>query len=212
MRWAKLLIVVFVAGCASQAPGTRPDAMSASEHRAHARAHESAAEQHQAQYDPDAEVRQSGSPTTSEFEYDIKTYNPTASHRYKAEDEREIAREHRTAARTLESYTAAECAEFPPATRPVCPLLTVVTREDDVPHGARLVLADGVPPKAVLDHMRCHHAFARENGYSGMPACPLYLEKVQMSLAPDEKSILITSDDAATVKEIRRRARAHVAK
>jgi hypothetical protein len=185
--------------------------MSASAHREEAADYKQSAARQQAQYDPDAEVRQGGSRASRATEYDIKTYNPTAGHLQKAIDDREIAREHEAAAVALESFTDAECAEFPSATRKVCPLLTVVVQEQDIAGGVRLFLADGTLPSAVLDHMRCHHAFAREKGYSGMPECPLYLKDVDMSLDPDGKTVLITSRDAATAVEIRQRARAHLA-
>ncbi|MCA9632135.1 MAG: hypothetical protein KC766_30990 [Myxococcales bacterium] len=212
MSLKKMSVAVLMAGCASQAPGTQPGAMSAAEHREHAAAHAEAANEHEAQYDPDARVRRGGSPTSSEVEYDLDTYNPTVNHLREGGKERDIAQEHEAAAEALESFTDAECSEFPPESRKVCPLLTVVTGEEDVPGGARLILADGVPPTAVVDHMLCHHAFAQEKGYIGMPRCPMYLKAVQISLSPDGKSVQITSKDDATVSEIRKRARAHISK
>jgi hypothetical protein len=211
---AGLLGALVAVGCASQAPGTQPGDMSAAEHRDHARSHERSAEAHEEHYDPNASKPSQSSygerQLGAEFEYSMSTYNPTREHLGLAGEQREIAHQHSEAAAELERFAEAECGKFPPQSRAACPVLGGVGAAEDVPSGSRLHLAEGASARAVLDHMRCHHAFARMKGYDGMPQCPMYLPDVEMLAAADGTSITITSKDPRTAAEIRRRARAHV--
>ena len=204
------LLALTIAGCAGQPPGSAPHDMSAADHKKHAAEHEAEAEQHEAAYDPNAEERRGGSSTFQDFQYGQEVYNPTSKHLGHAKEHQETAEAHRKAAEALESFTDGECAKFPPKTRSVCPIMSVVTAAEDVKGGAKLTLKDGVPTDAVLAHMRCHHAFAAQEGHKGMPGCPLYLKNLELNA--DGKSITITSEDTATEKEIRKRAKAHVHK
>ena len=205
-----LLVALILVGCASQPPGTRPDDMSASEHNDHAAAHEVQAKKHEAAYDPNAVASRPTSTTSQNFAWGTETYNPTAVHLEHAKQHHEVAEAHHKAAHALETFTEAECSEFPPKTRALCPLMSVVAAEADIEGGAKLTLKPGVPIQAVLAHMRCHHAFARHQGHEGMPGCPLYLKNLEFAV--DGNSVTITSDDAATVNEIRKRSREHVGK
>lgn len=206
--------VILIAACAGTTAGTLPDDMSATNHRAAAAADERRAERHHARYDPQAAKRVTRRSlardrTGFEFEFPESTYNPTTRHLADSADLREHAAEHERAARALESFTRAECKELPATTRALCPLLAVVVHVEDVAGGARLEIANGVPIRAVLAHMRCHHAFALERHERGMDACPLYLRDIDIHPDSDGRSVLITSKDAATIRRIRERAVAH---
>lgn len=135
-----LLVALILVGCASQPPGTRPDDMSASEHNDHAAAHVVQAKKHEAAYDPNAVASRPTSTTSQNFAWGTETYNPTAVHLEHAKQHREVAEAHHKAAHALETFTEAECSEFPPKTRALCPLMSVVAAEADIEGGAKLTL------------------------------------------------------------------------
>jgi hypothetical protein len=207
-----LFVTLVAASCASQAPGTQPVDMSAAEHRTQAQQHDAEGAKHEEQYQPAARATRRRSARLQNADVGESDYNPTRVHLGDAKDHREVAEAHRKAARALEAYTKAECGKFPPKTRAACPILSVVTEQQDLPNGAKLVMADGVAAKVVLEHMRCHHAFSGEEGYKGMSGCPLYLKSIVIGLGGDGKSVTVTSDDAETVKEIQKRAKSHASK
>ena len=129
---------------------------------------------------------------------------------YQARLHRNHADRHLEAARLLEVYEFGECGAFRAEARVVCPLWGPVVRTEEIPSGIRLHLHQSVSAEALLQHMRCHHAFARAHGLIGMESCPLYVSGIRITLASDE-AIDVTSEDAATVEEIRHRARSHQA-
>ena len=191
--------------------GTQPDDMSAAEHRQAAAGDEASADEHESRYDPDSRATLGTSTAaTSDVFYGLDSYNPTEAHLGEAQALRDQAEQHREAAAALERYEDEQCARFPPATRPSCPLLGQVASVEDVDGGVRLHFVDGVRVDAVADHMRCHLAYARTQGRQGMDHCPLYLEGVSVERA-DDVVTLTTNAGAEGVAELRRRARAHVA-
>ncbi len=198
------LAVLVVPGCAT--PGTRPDDMSADEHRAAAAHEEGESEHHADQYDPDAEVGQAI--RAGEYEFAETYYNPTENHQRSAERHKTHAAEHLAAAKALEGFEQAECASFPPKTRAVCPILGNVVASQPTPSGATLTLAKDVNVAAAAAHVRCHLAYARTKGHKGMPGCPLYLKGVQSKT--NGNTIDLTISDAEQVKELQRRAAEHV--
>lgn len=202
-----------ISGCASD--GTKPDDMSAAEHRAAAKSERTEAEKHDRQYDPSA--TRSGDPTrgsgavpgVDDVYWDTDAYNPTLSHQSEAESHRRLARAHEAAARSLEQFEEGECKAFPASTRPSCPLLGPVAAAEDIEGGVRLRLSEGFAVKPVADHVRCHFAFARTQGYEGMDACPLYLQGLRVEEGDGYIDLLL--DDPAQLDELRRRARNHSA-
>lgn len=214
MRYPKapaILVLLASGGCAAH-PGTRPDDMSASEHRDHAEHERSTAEAHDARYDPNAREPRGTATHSSELgfpEYGDREYNPTAVHLGHADSHREHAALHSAAAKALESFEDAECKAFRPAIRVVCPLLSVVTSVEDLPNGVRIALADGVSAGAVADHIRCHHAFGRARGFQQMDECPSYVPGLEVGVSPDGKSVVLSSTKPAEGAEIRARAHAH---
>lgn len=211
---SSILALLVVAGCASN-PGAHPDDMSAAEHRAHAGQQESQSDAHAGRYEPNARdarrspIRVSGTSGLALPDYEDSEYNPTAVHLGHAEEQREHAAEHRAAAKALESFEEAECKRFRPATRAVCPLLSVVKDVQNIPNGARVVVASGISAQAVADHIRCHHAFGRSQHYEHMAACPSYVPGLEVAVAKDGESVVLTSATAPEVEQIRSRARAH---
>ena len=188
-------------------PGARPDDMSADEHRAHAARHDELAAEHARRYDPEARAEEHSGTDTDPALWEVKIYNPTQRHLADAAAHRRHAADHRAAAAALEAFEDRACRKFPPETRAACPLIGAVARVEDVDGGARMVIAEGIRPRALADHARCHRAFARTEGHRGMPDCPLYLDGVSISL--EGTALKLTIDDASALPELRRRAHEH---
>ncbi len=62
----------------------------------------------------------------------------------------------------------AECGDFPPDTRKVCPLLGQVGSSENIEGGVRIVLVEGANAEAVKAHVRCHLTSAAKQGFKGM--------------------------------------------
>ena len=209
-----LSFAALLTSCASS--GTKPDDMSAQEHRAAAEKERQEAAKHAQQYDPkatgtrpiDPSHANHGGAELGDAFWDEETYNPTASHKAVADKHEKLAEAHEKAAAALESFEEATCKSFPPATRKVCPLNGTVTRAEEIDGGVRLFFAPSVPIDAVVAHVKCHFGFARVNGYDGMSGCPLYVKGVQVKAG--EHSIDLLGADDATVSEIRARLASHV--
>lgn len=208
-HYSSLAAVLALAGCASQPPGTRPDDMSAFQHHRVAAMHSQRAAQLETQYDPSARQTKTLGSHSADFDDNARTYNPTEKFLTQAEEERAVAAKHNAAATVLEEGVRNQCGPLPADERSSCPLVGSVQAEQDIPGGARLLLQPGVAATDFAEHVRCHHAFGRAAAFQGMPACPLYLKNIEINVAPDGHSVTITSDDEATVREIRERARAH---
>lgn len=201
--------VLLVGACSSQAPGTKPDDMSAEEHQKHAMQHQKTSEEHQEQYEPGARATREEPPVDPDKDvYTVEVYNPTEHHRDSAKQHQRHAEQHRQAAQKLVSYEEKHCAKFPEETRSSCPLMSQIKAVEDVDGGARITFREGVPMQATVDHMKCHFAFARAQGYEGMKSCPLYLEGV--SVEADGQSVTLTTDKPEAVEPLRKRSREHV--
>lgn len=206
------MALLSVSGCASD--GTKPDDMSAAQHRAAAEHERSEAEQHSKEYDPHA-ISPRDPSGGEDIIYGVDdvywagdVYNPTAPHRSLAEAHQDLAHAHEAAAKSLEQFEEAECKAFPASTRPSCPLLGPVASVEDIERGVRLRLSEGFAVEPVAAHVRCHFAFARTQGYEGMDACPLYLKGLRVQ--EGEGFIDLLLDDGDQIEALRSRARAHV--
>lgn len=228
IQWLLVVVAGTWLGCADPAGEPRADGVVAERHRREAEAHSEAAEGHARQYDPRA-----GAPDydayhgidpmapssgmwdddgnwNDDFYWDMQQYNPSRRHALEAEEHQRRAREHLEMARELESFERRECRAFPPATRALCPLLGPIEAVEEIEGGVRLQFAADVDVNAVVAHMRCHVAFARTRDHVGMDECPLYLETVRIQRLARTRSVdLVASADAA-IRELRRRARAHL--
>lgn len=204
-----LALGLAVAGCGgATADGTRPDDMSAEEHREAARAEEQRAEAHEERREPGA-ASMPRARSSSEF-YPPDLYDPTQVHSGHAHVHEEHAEAHRQAAQALEQFEQEQCASFPAETRSSCPLLGTVTDVEEIEGGVRVRFAEDANVEAITAHVRCHFAYARTQGYEGMDACPLYLEGVSIRRVEGEPAVELTVDERGRVEELRARARAHV--
>jgi hypothetical protein len=201
--WMALLLV----GCAHDR--VNPDEMSATGHRNEAQREYANADREFKRYDPMARQNLIVTGRGPEGARDA-TFNPTDDHRTAAERIAKHAQQHLAAANELESFADQECKPFAPSVRAACPALGPIASVEDIRGGVRLLLAPDMPIDAVLTHMRCHLAFAREHGWQPAPDCPLYLRGVEIRRSADGRAIEMTARDAKTADELRRRARAEV--
>lgn len=204
-----LAVAVLVASCAGAAPGTRPDDMSAADHTRAANSHEAQAQQHEARYDSSATTTSQPHAAVAHAPAALTTpspYNPTSGEHEAAVEQHEEAQDHAAAAQTLRQFEAVECRAFPPAEREACPLLSGVTRIEDIEHGVRIDFAANVPVSSVLARMQCHFAYARARAYEGMTNCPLYIRGVVARAGPGA-SIELVASDAAVVRAVRAQTR-----
>lgn len=207
-------MIALVVSCASQkTAGSDPDDMSVEEHREAAEKEEEKAEKHREQYDPSAKETkrraQAGNPEAG-IEYTTTEYNPTTQHLEEAKTYEEHAKQHEQAAQTLLEFENEQCAKFPEKTRAQCPLMGQVRAVEEVDGGAKLMIAEGVALDAIADHMRCHFAFARTEGYEGMETCPLYLNDLTIEPVESDHAVIIRTSDSSNVDGVRQRSRDHV--
>ncbi len=207
-----LTFVVILAGCATQNPGTDPDDMSVEEHKQTAEEHEERAEKHEEQYDPEAvEARTETARETTGYEtYSTETYNPTAEHLKEAKKHERHAEQHLEAAQTLETFEEKQCSRFPQDVRPTCPLMGRVIDTENVEDGVLVTFNEEVALEPTVDHIKCHFAFARTQGYEGMDSCPLYLKGISVEAKPGSNAVLLKTDNPDSVEPLRQRARDHV--
>lgn len=207
---AGIVVTVGVSGfaaCASS--GTRPEDMSAEQHRVHAEQERAAAAAAAAQYNPTATRTRNIAGDPTDFQYTIEVYNPTLSYKDAAERHQREAAQHAAAAATLENFEDGQCKELPPEVRAECPLLGQIRAATDIPGGVMVTLSPGVPADAFIAHVQCHLAFAHTAGHDGMDACPLFIHGVQAT-AGEGRTVRFTVDAAALVPELRRRMGTHV--
>jgi hypothetical protein len=210
-RVSPLFLCIAVALAPACSRPVRTDDMSASAHRAEAGKERAVASAHEQEFEPGAvarPIRGTGVEPPGAAEV-IPDYNPTTWHLYKADAARMHAAEHEHAAAELDRFEAAECAPFGKGVRAACPFLGPVRSAEPIENGVRLRLADGASAKTVVEHMRCHLAFARTRGFQ-VAECPLTLKGTEVTLAPDGSGVDVTTADHGTVRELRRRATALV--
>lgn len=185
----------------------RPDEASVAVHRSEARRELASASREWQLYDPGAREMRTSIARTPVVTPEIDTYyNPTATHRNKAERHAEHARRHQEAAARLLAFESAECAPFDARVRTACPLLGPVARVTDIDHGARIEYAPGTDVAPILSRMRCHLAYANATGYESVSECPLYLRGVEIRLARGGAAIDIVGRDDAVTRVVRREA------
>ena len=218
--------IFLLSACALFEAGTAPDDMSAEEHRRESDEHAEKAREHTSRYDPSTRIeRDAGRLSDSgrwRQDYDYRdtedhywggdSYNPSSRHLADARKHEALAAEHLESARYLERFEEAQCASFPPDTRAKCPLLGQMISIEEIPGGDRVRLAKDVDVDAAVAHMRCHIAFARSLGHSGMNSCPLYLDGVRVfrNGTGDEVDFLIGDGDAEELEALRKKLREHL--
>ena len=200
--------ILLAGACGGAAPAVKPDEMSAAQHREEASRNVRAADAHERQYVPTGvDMPPAGDGNGPVYNFSIGVYNPTEGHLVAAERLRQHAAEHRQATKRLEQFEAKECKQFPPTTRPACPLLGPVVKIDDIPGGIRAIFAPGARVDAILAHMRCHFAYAQTRGFADTAGCPLYLRGIEIRRGTDAQTIEIVSQDAKVAEAIRQRGR-----
>lgn len=205
-----VLIASAALGCAST-PRARSEDMSAKSHEEEAKKHSDVAEQHDAQYDPDA---RGGTPpdviSGSEFGFAATEFNPTEVHRMQADKHREHAEEHAAAADWIRRAEEDACELISPTSRSLCPLLGPVVAVQDTTTGVRILVRKGTDVEAMIARIRCHLAFARTRGGTGMARCPLYLPAIDVyPVGPLE--IELSARRQASVRPLQQRVADHVA-
>ena len=224
MYWTSILALTGAA-CATTTPGSQPHDMSAERHEQEATAHSGAAEQHSAQYDPDASTKRErcggrGGCWTS-------ITKPTDTHLREAEEHRRHAAEHRAASAALRKAEGRTCVGIDPEDRDVSPF----ERVDDIASIEPLIERSGgsktpsqrttgavvtfrAVPGMTAEWLQrvvdCHLARNASLGHvvPEMPNCPLVPNGAQarVSSTGNGFAIAIRSDDSATAREILSRA------
>jgi hypothetical protein len=133
-----------------------------------------------------------------------EAYDPSERHLRHAARQREHAWQHERLGAALEQFGSGACGSFPPSTRPLCPLFGEIESVERTDTGVRIELGEGVPVEAVMDHMRCHAAFARTYPRAAPGQCPLYVEGVQVGR--DGDAVVLVGLGAESIGEIHRRA------
>ncbi len=199
----RLALVLLCMACAH----TREDEMTAAEHRNEAQIHTARAAEKRAKFDP-GERRAIGKPQ-GDAEWSARVYNPTQEHLDDADRDMRAAAEHLRAARKLEAFEDARCADIPKEQRGACPLLaSSVTRVTETPKGVLLELKASVDAVSTQRMLDCHLAYAYANGFD-RPSCPLFVKGMTISLVLGNggRWIAMTSEDAKVADEIREQAR-----
>lgn len=214
--------------------GTEPHAMSAAEHQAAARQEEQAAEEHAAQFKPEAAQEQTtcapraagrdGSPVCW-----TSLENPTAQHAHDAEEHRALAAKHREASQALRAAEASACAGIDAEDRDTSPfdhredIASVSQYNDDAHHGkgtssrtaGATIVFRAVPgmtaewmQRLVDCHIARNSAIGHESAMADMPSCPLAVRGAQATVRSVGNGFAITvrADEDPAAKEILRRA------
>jgi len=93
-----------------------------------------------------------------------------------------------------------------PAGEPrVVPLLLGLRSVHEVDGGMELRFDEGVDFSSVVDHVRCHIAFAAARGTAGISHCALYVPGVQVEI--DGQNVSLVTDEDDHVPDLRRRVR-----
>lgn len=186
--------------CAGSPDPVRED-LTAEGHEREAEEEEREAEDHEGRYNPHATT--AGGATAR---FGVDAYNPTEAQLAAAEEHRAHAEAHRQRAAELRAFEEAQCSEFPAETRAACPLLVGLERVEDVGGGVRMTFARDADITPVVEHIRCHLAFAAAQGRDGMEDCALYVSGAELEVS--DGAVLLTTTERAQVAELRRRVRA----
>lgn len=211
-----ILSVAFAfTGCGGT-PGTKPDDMSVEEHQKMAKAEAEKARAHGAKHDPNAvQVRRAGSvgrvggvELGDSVDIDWEEYNPTEWHGNEEEKHIKHAQDHLRAAEVLERFESAQCTALAPKIRTFCPLMGPVIKVEDIEGGARFTFKPKVNMEKITAHVKCHLAYGRAHGHTGMQHCPLYLR--DLTAKRNGQQLDLTTSNAADVATLRQKAYDHV--
>lgn len=217
---------------ACSAPGTHPHDMSVEHHEEAAGAEDSAAEAHEADYDPAASAPLRCGTTGTGVALGSPCWtadvNPTDAHRIEAERHRDAAAAHRAAAEALRAAEATECAGLSDTDRDQSPfshredIESVAELTEEVPSGrthltrtvgARIVLraVPGLTAEWLQRVLECHLARNASLGHDvpEMAYCPLVPVGVTVDVrsAGDGFAIDVRAEGEESIAEVVRRAR-----
>lgn len=197
-----ILSALFLLGCAH----TRPEELTADEHRAEADRHAARAKEEESQFREGQSVRFPSRTPFSEPGGEWVAYNPTEHHLDRADRELRSAAQHLAAANRLETFEDAACKQIPRAERAACPLLASwVTQVQETREGLRLVLKGNVDGEDVNRRLNCHLAYAYASGFD-RPSCPLFVKGMKIRLAK-EGLLEMTAEDPEVARKLRAEAR-----
>lgn len=232
MRLLALPMTLTAFACAST-PGAQPHDMSADHHEAAANEHDEMARAHATQYDPKASVEHSRCTAGRADDTGVGCWtsvgNPTAAHLDEADKHHKMAMDHRAASQALRDAEGKMCVGISDADRDMSPFehredianvqalnLPVSTTSNPGP-GARLTGAvvtfravPGMTTQWLQRLVDCHLARNAALGHMvpEMPSCPLVPNGASAHVTATDTgfAVAIASDDAATAREIWRRA------
>jgi hypothetical protein len=227
-----LAVALSFAACGGSTQGTRPHDMSAASHETNAANEQTAASEHEAQYDPAAKKRIERCRAGRIAGTDVdpcwtSTTNPTAEHLNHAEQHRKAAAQHRAAAQALRDAENRACVGVPDADRDESPF----DHKEDIesveplyvgPSGGktsskRLVGATvafravpGMTAQWLQRVVDCHLARNAALGHEvlEMAYCPLVPKGASATVVANRASfaVNIQADTQESVQEILRRA------
>lgn len=195
------VILLLMACGGPQDPATED--LTAEQHDEQAAQEEQRAQEQYREYDPNARLHVGSVDPNSPVYYGPEVYNPTQVHLDEARELREHAAAHRAVAEQLRAFEQQECAEFPADTRASCPLLLGLQSVENIDGGVRMHFSSQLDLAPVVDHIRCHIAFAAAQGREGIEHCALYVHGAQVRV--EGNSVILTTDEPANVEELRRR-------
>ncbi len=222
-------LVAWAQGCAA-APGTQPQDMSATQHEAMAKHEESEAAGHAEHQDPNAKAAKEVCSARAGCWTSVS--NPTAQHGHDAKRHRELGQKHRAAATALNDAETRSCAGLSDDDRDTSPfyhredIQSVSALNETVKAGkassqkevgATVVFRalPGLTAEWLQRVVDCHVARSAAVGHDmpEMSYCPLMLKGVKATVASAGNgfAVNISSDDAGTVAEIKKRAQSLVA-
>jgi hypothetical protein len=197
-------------GVACSRHEVRPDAMSASEHRATAAEERRKAELQEAHVANDSPAYDPLSPGRVPELY----LNPDATQGVtnprldRADRLEQRAQAHEQAAATLEQTAEMACKDVPRPKGRTCPLLGPIKDVTDVEHGVRIELGGRANTYDALPLMRCHYAHARAHGWQAGKDCAIYMPGVEFRDTGDPRTLEIIGKDDQTAAELRKHVRA----
>jgi hypothetical protein len=195
------LVAAATVSCAGRQrqPGTKPEDMSADQHRAQAEDHQRTGQ---------ARTAYPGGVSGSGRDFWNPSWYPW-TYTWDADAHAAAAQQHVRAAEELEEDYRAACAPVAPGAESKSPIDAYLQGVEDVDDGVVLHLApEAGPPDQLLMHLRCHRAWLAVNGLDRVPDSPLGVRglRVEVRAVPGGVDVTLTSDDSGGPEELRRRA------
>jgi len=111
---------------------------------------------------------------------------------------RKHARQHISTAKALQAFEFGACLEVPAHDRTTCPITEASMNTIRIDRGIRIIPLNPADSKSLAAHIRCHHAFGKANGFTGMTSCALYVDDIIIRDGPAGSVDVIGKTPAAT--------------